>query len=249
MLRRLARSRPDDRLAAAVDQVGQPVALVEVDAGQRPGPASGRRARRCCGCRCERSRASSLPGLNRVLQRVVARRSWSTWPAIMHPISRPQDSRFPYLPGIDALRAIAVLAVFFYHAHVSWMPGGFLGVDVFFVISGYLITSLLLREFRRGGHVHLGRFWLRRAQRLLARGRRPDRRQHDRRGDSRARPDRLAARRRPLLALLLRQLALHLQPPVLLRTVPGARRCSPTSGRSRSRSSSTSSGRSSSPPE
>jgi peptidoglycan/LPS O-acetylase OafA/YrhL len=86
---------------------------------------------------------------------------------IMHPISKPQDSRFPYLPGIDALRALAVVGVFFYHAHVAWMPGGFLGVDVFFVISGYLITSLLLREFRRGGAVHLGRFWLRRAQRLL----------------------------------------------------------------------------------
>jgi peptidoglycan/LPS O-acetylase OafA/YrhL len=85
----------------------------------------------------------------------------------MHPMSRPQDSRFPYLPGIDALRALAVLAVFFYHSGVGWMPGGFLGVDVFFVISGYLITSLLLREFRRGGHVQLGRFWLRRARRLL----------------------------------------------------------------------------------
>ncbi len=82
-------------------------------------------------------------------------------------MSRPQDSRFPYLPGIDALRALAVLAVFFYHSSVGWMPGGFLGVDVFFVISGYLITSLLLREFRRGGHVRLGRFWLRRARRLL----------------------------------------------------------------------------------
>ena len=82
-------------------------------------------------------------------------------------MSRPQDSRFPYLPGIDALRALAVLAVFFYHSGVGWMPGGFLGVDVFFVISGYLITSLLLREFRSGGHVRLGRFWLRRARRLL----------------------------------------------------------------------------------
>jgi peptidoglycan/LPS O-acetylase OafA/YrhL len=82
-------------------------------------------------------------------------------------MSRPQDSRFPYLPGIDALRALAVLAVFLYHARVGWMPGGFLGVDVFFVISGYLITSLLLREFRAGGHVNLGRFWLRRARRLL----------------------------------------------------------------------------------
>ena len=82
-------------------------------------------------------------------------------------MSRPQDSRFPYLPGIDALRALAVLAVFFYHSGVGWMPGGFLGVDVFFVISGYLITSLLLREFRSGGHVRLGRFWARRARRLL----------------------------------------------------------------------------------
>jgi peptidoglycan/LPS O-acetylase OafA/YrhL len=82
-------------------------------------------------------------------------------------VSRPADKRFPYLPGIDALRALAVLAVFFYHSSVGWMPGGFLGVDVFFVISGYLITSLLLREFRRGDHVRLGRFWLRRARRLL----------------------------------------------------------------------------------
>ncbi len=82
-------------------------------------------------------------------------------------MSRPQDSRLPYLPGIDALRAIAVLAVFLYHAGVGWMPGGFLGVDVFFTISGYLITSLLLSEYRRGGHVRLGRFWLRRARRLL----------------------------------------------------------------------------------
>ncbi|MBK5218742.1 MAG: acyltransferase [Thermoleophilia bacterium] len=57
--------------------------------------------------------------------------------------------------------------MFLYHAGVDWMPGGFLGVDLFFVISGYLITSLLLREFRSGGHVKLGRFWLRRARRLL----------------------------------------------------------------------------------
>ncbi len=83
------------------------------------------------------------------------------------PMSRPQDNRLPYMPGIDALRAIAVLAVFLYHAGVGWMPGGFLGVDVFFVISGYLITSLLLSEFRRAGKVSLWRFWVRRARRLL----------------------------------------------------------------------------------
>jgi peptidoglycan/LPS O-acetylase OafA/YrhL len=82
-------------------------------------------------------------------------------------MSRPKDSRFPYMPGIDAMRALAVLAVFGYHAGLDWIPGGFLGVDVFFVISGYLITSLLLREFRGTGHIELTRFWLRRARRLL----------------------------------------------------------------------------------
>ena len=82
-------------------------------------------------------------------------------------MSRPKDSRFPYMPGIDAMRALAVLAVFGYHAGLDWLPGGFLGVDVFFVISGYLITSLLLREFRSTDHIELGRFWPRRARRLL----------------------------------------------------------------------------------
>jgi peptidoglycan/LPS O-acetylase OafA/YrhL len=73
------------------------------------------------------------------------------------------------MPGIDGLRALAVLAVFVYHFHNGggWLPGGFLGVDVFFVISGYLITSLLLSEYREEGRVDLVRFWLRRARRLL----------------------------------------------------------------------------------
>ena len=69
--------------------------------------------------------------------------------------------------GIDGLRAIAVTAVFLYHTGVSWMPGGFFGVDVFFVISGYLITSLLLAEFEQSGRVALARFWAARARRLL----------------------------------------------------------------------------------
>jgi peptidoglycan/LPS O-acetylase OafA/YrhL len=79
------------------------------------------------------------------------------------------SKRLPYMPGLDGLRAIAVLAVFVYHFHNGggWLPGGFLGVDVFFVISGYLITSLLLSEFHKEGRVDLVRFWLRRARRLL----------------------------------------------------------------------------------
>ena len=71
------------------------------------------------------------------------------------------------MPGIDGLRAVAVAAVFLYHADLSWMPGGFLGVDVFFVISGYLITSLLIAEFEDRGRIALGRFWAGRARRLL----------------------------------------------------------------------------------
>jgi peptidoglycan/LPS O-acetylase OafA/YrhL len=73
----------------------------------------------------------------------------------------------PYAPGLDGVRAIAVAAVLLYHAHVVWTPGGFLGVDVFFVLSGYLITSLLLAERRRTGRIDLRRFWIGRARRLL----------------------------------------------------------------------------------
>ncbi len=71
------------------------------------------------------------------------------------------------MPGIDGLRAVAVLAVFFYHVGVGWMPGGWMGVDLFFVISGYLITSLLLQEYERRRHINVVQFWLRRARRLL----------------------------------------------------------------------------------
>ena len=72
-----------------------------------------------------------------------------------------------YQPAIDGLRAVAVLAVLAYHWPASWMPGGFLGVEVFFVISGYLITSLLLGERVRTGRTDFGQFWIRRARRLL----------------------------------------------------------------------------------
>ena len=71
------------------------------------------------------------------------------------------------LPGLDGLRAIAVIGVLLYHAGVGWLPGGFLGVDLFFVISGFLITSLLLSEARAAGHLSLRQFYLRRARRLL----------------------------------------------------------------------------------
>lgn len=72
-----------------------------------------------------------------------------------------------YLPGLDGLRAIAIIGVLLYHAGVEWVPGGFLGVDVFFVLSGFLITSLILEEYDRSGRVDFRRFYLGRARRLL----------------------------------------------------------------------------------
>ena len=80
---------------------------------------------------------------------------------------RAHISRVPYLPGLDGMRAIAVVAVMIYHANNSWLPGGFLGVEMFFVISGYLITLLLIAERERTYRISLVDFWLRRARRLL----------------------------------------------------------------------------------
>jgi peptidoglycan/LPS O-acetylase OafA/YrhL len=71
------------------------------------------------------------------------------------------------IEGLDGLRALAIVGVLVYHLNAGWLPGGFLGVDVFFVVSGFLITSLLVREHRRTGRVALSQFWVRRARRLV----------------------------------------------------------------------------------
>jgi peptidoglycan/LPS O-acetylase OafA/YrhL len=70
-------------------------------------------------------------------------------------------------PGLDGVRALAVLAVLAFHESLPWIPGGFLGVDIFFVLSGYLITDLLTARFRREGNIGLPGFYQRRARRLL----------------------------------------------------------------------------------
>ena len=72
-----------------------------------------------------------------------------------------------YRPYLDGLRAIAVGGVIAYHLNRAWLPGGFLGVDLFFVLSGYLITTLLVTEYRRTGRLDLPAFWSRRVRRLL----------------------------------------------------------------------------------
>ncbi len=72
----------------------------------------------------------------------------------------------PYLAALDGLRAIAILAVLIFHIHSPWLRGGFIGVDVFFVLSGFLITSIILHEMEEGTFT-LKEFYLRRIQRLL----------------------------------------------------------------------------------
>jgi peptidoglycan/LPS O-acetylase OafA/YrhL len=79
------------------------------------------------------------------------------------PVKRNQR----YMPGLDGLRAIAVLAVIAFHLEFGWAPGGLLGVGIFFTLSGYLITDILLAQLSKVGKIKLGPFWLARARRLL----------------------------------------------------------------------------------
>ena len=72
-----------------------------------------------------------------------------------------------YVPALDGLRALAVLVVMAYHMHLGWAPGGLLGVTMFFVLSGYLITGLLLKEYDDSGTISLSNFWLRRVRRII----------------------------------------------------------------------------------
>ena len=80
---------------------------------------------------------------------------------------RPAESGRKYIAGLDGIRAIAVLAVIAYHLNFAWAKGGKLGVGVFFTLSGYLITDLLLSHWERRGSLGLENFWVRRARRLL----------------------------------------------------------------------------------
>jgi len=82
-------------------------------------------------------------------------------------VRAPAGGRLPYLPGLDGVRALAVAAVLLFHLPARVMPGGFLGVDLFFVLSGFLITSLLLEEMARTRTVGFKAFYVRRARRLL----------------------------------------------------------------------------------
>jgi peptidoglycan/LPS O-acetylase OafA/YrhL len=78
-----------------------------------------------------------------------------------------RSTALAYVPALDGLRGVAVLAVIAYHLNFGWAQGGYLGVDLFFVLSGYLITSLLVGEWGTSGRIRFRSFWARRARRLL----------------------------------------------------------------------------------
>jgi peptidoglycan/LPS O-acetylase OafA/YrhL len=87
--------------------------------------------------------------------------------AVTPPVPRGRTIAFGFVPGLDGIRAVAVLGVLAYHGGAPLSTGGFLGVNMFFVLSGFLITSLLLGEWARRLTIRLGHFWTRRARRLL----------------------------------------------------------------------------------
>lgn len=80
---------------------------------------------------------------------------------------KPTDVRTAYLPGLDGLRAIAVALVIAYHIDIPGFSGGMLGVGVFFTLSGFIITTVLVRTWQKRGNLALSNFWIRRARRLL----------------------------------------------------------------------------------
>ncbi len=83
------------------------------------------------------------------------------------PVDAPGGIDLKFRPDVEGLRAVAVVLVVLFHAGVSWFRGGYIGVDVFFVVSGFLITGLLLREHERRGRISLPGFYARRARRIL----------------------------------------------------------------------------------
>ena len=132
--------------------------------GDRAGVSSCARRTRRAPLPARRRSPSGCRGIDRAPRLGRPRAAAVTTPASGASL-RP--SGLPYLAGLDGLRALAVIAVVLYHAGVDFVPAGFLGVEIFFVISGYLITSLLLSEHAATSAVSLRRFWMRRARRLL----------------------------------------------------------------------------------
>ncbi|MBV8951304.1 MAG: acyltransferase, partial [Actinobacteria bacterium] len=119
--------------------------------------------------RCRRGSASSrlgyseAPGAGGRALNVEALESEGGAPSVS-PSRRP---KFAYHASLDGLRALALLAIVAYHFNYGWARGAYLSVDLFFILSGFLITTLLIMEWQGSGRIALRAFWARRARRLL----------------------------------------------------------------------------------
>src|SRR5664280_3043097 len=91
----------------------------------------------------------------------------SDLPADPHLRARPSATGRERITALDGIRAVTLLIIMGYHFGVGWLTGGFFGLDIFYVLSGYLITGLLISEYKKRGAIKLSAFWLRRARRLL----------------------------------------------------------------------------------
>jgi len=150
---------------AADGRGGVPGPYLGVLAGAVPTPCHPRgaaRPRQKDG-RCTRVHAAGVPGVGGTWAR------WHAWPggAAGAAVPRPTEAGRRYVPALDGVRALAVLLVLAYHLRLPMVPGGLLGVGIFFTLSGYLITDLLLAQWDARGRVRLGDFWIHRARRLL----------------------------------------------------------------------------------
>uniref|UniRef100_UPI003AB27E4B acyltransferase family protein n=1 Tax=Enorma massiliensis TaxID=1472761 RepID=UPI003AB27E4B len=111
-------------------------------------------------------RAAGLP-VRGTEQRTAGRPAPSAEQAPAGHLATDTERRSRYIPALDGIRTLAVIAVVLYHLNLTWAQGGFLGVTIFFVLSGYLITRLLLAEFEQTDRIDLKRFWVRRVRRLV----------------------------------------------------------------------------------
>ena len=126
-------------------------------------------ARRECEARAAQERADAARAAEAdaaVGDGGIGKRALAT-PVESAAVRKNARARLRLVPGLDGLRGLAVLAVVIYHFFGDVLPGGYLGVDMFFVLSGFLITSLLVREFRVTGRISLRDFWVRRFRRIL----------------------------------------------------------------------------------
>ena len=125
--------------------------------GARPGRTATGRGQAAPGGRAARRRPAQHQ----------AREAAGATVAVRAPEADTKRPRSRYIPALDGIRTFAVIAVVFYHLNFSWAQGGFLGVTMFFVLSGYLITRLLIAEFEQNGSIDLKGFWIRRVRRLV----------------------------------------------------------------------------------